>query len=297
MKSLCFVITLSTLLAHSLLAAETKYARPELLLEPAELAKPEVAAKFVILDVRSPADYEKTHIPGARRVDHDTWKKAFGDGSDEAAWSKRISELGISSETNVVLYDNAASKDAARIWWILHYWGQNHARLLNGGWVGWTTAKFPTSTEAPGAAAHADFHAKPHHQMFADKAEVLALIGNGSQILDARSNGEFRGKMSLGNKRTGCMPGAKHLDWSDLIDKQTQRFKSAAEIQKLFASAKIDLAKPTTTHCQSGGRSSVMAFALELMGAKEVRNYYNGWSEWGNADETPVIIPPEALAE
>ena len=46
------------------------------------------------------------------------------------------------------------------------------------------------------------------------------------------------------------------------------------------------------TYCQSGGRASVMAFALELMGGREVRNYYKSWAEWGNDPETPVAIPP-----
>jgi 3-mercaptopyruvate sulfurtransferase SseA len=40
--------------------------------------------------------------------------------------------------------------------------------------------------------------------------------------------------------------------------------------------------------CQSGGRASVMPFGLELMGTKDVANYYAGWSEWGNADDTPI---------
>lgn len=26
-------------------------------------------------------------------------------------------------------------------------------------------------------------------------------------------------------------------------------------------------------------------------GAKDVRNYYRSWSEWGNADDTPVVKP------
>ena len=52
--------------------------------------------------------------------------------------------------------------------------------------------------------------------------------------------------------------------------------------------AGIDLNRPTASHCQSGGRASVMAFGLELMGAQDVRNYYRGWSEWGNVEDTPV---------
>jgi thiosulfate/3-mercaptopyruvate sulfurtransferase len=31
-----------------------------------------------------------------------------------------------------------------------------------------------------------------------------------------------------------------------------------------------------------------VAFTLELMGGRQVQNYYRSWSEWGNADDTPV---------
>jgi 3-mercaptopyruvate sulfurtransferase SseA len=27
------------------------------------------------------------------------------------------------------------------------------------------------------------------------------------------------------------------------------------------------------------------------MGARDVRNYYRSWAEWGNADDTPVVKP------
>jgi 3-mercaptopyruvate sulfurtransferase SseA len=29
------------------------------------------------------------------------------------------------------------------------------------------------------------------------------------------------------------------------------------------------------------------------MGAKNVRNYYRSWSEWGNAEDTPIVKPPK----
>ena len=34
-----------------------------------------------------------------------------------------------------------------------------------------------------------------------------------------------------------------------------------------------------------------MAFALELMGGKGVRNYYRSWTEWGNDLHTPIVKP------
>ena len=45
--------------------------------------------------------------------------------------------------------------------------------------------------------------------------------------------------------------------------------------------------EPVITHCQSGGRASVDAFVMERLGFPP-RNYYLGWSDWGNTDETPV---------
>jgi thiosulfate/3-mercaptopyruvate sulfurtransferase len=40
-------------------------------------------------------------------------------------------------------------------------------------------------------------------------------------------------------------------------------------------------------HCQGGGRASVDAFVFERLGFP-TRDYYPGWSDWGNAAETPV---------
>jgi 3-mercaptopyruvate sulfurtransferase SseA len=36
-----------------------------------------------------------------------------------------------------------------------------------------------------------------------------------------------------------------------------------------------------------------MAFGLELMGAKDVRNHYRGWGEWENVENAPVMVSEE----
>jgi thiosulfate/3-mercaptopyruvate sulfurtransferase len=273
------------------IGANPTYPRPDLLIEPAALARPEAAKEFVVLDARPRARYDAGHVPAARWVDHADWEKGFGDGADAAAWSKRIGGLGITPASRVVVYDDSHSKDAARVWWILRYWGLTDARLLNGGWTGWATAGLPTET-ASTAPAPATFPATPAADRLATKAEVLGAIRGGkTQIVDARSEGEYCGVEALKNKRAGAMPGAKQLEWIDLLDKDTRRFKPAAEVARLFAAAGIDPAKPTVTHCQGGGRAAVMAFALELMGGTAVQNYYKSWGEWGNADDTPVVKP------
>jgi thiosulfate/3-mercaptopyruvate sulfurtransferase len=70
-----------------------------------------------------------------------------------------------------------------------------------------------------------------------------------------------------------------------------ERFKPAPELAKIFQEAGIDLKRPAITYCQSGGRASVVAFALELMEADAVRDYYRRWAEWGNAEDTPIARP------
>jgi len=272
--------------------AGAPYVRPELLMEPTELAKPEVAKLFVILDARPQQQYDQAHLPGARHVDHDAWKSAWGDGRDIEGWSKRIGDLGIGPDSKVVVFDDKGMKDAARIWWILRYWGIEDVRLLNGGWKGWESAERPTTDAVPAPATPVRFTAKPRSKRLVTKMQVLDLLsGDRLQIVDVRSDDEHCGIEKRDNKRGGAIPGAKHLEWSDLIDQETQRFKTAKQLRLLFDEAGIDLDRPTASHCNGGGRAAVMAFGLELMGAKDPRNYYRGWGEWGNADDTPVIVP------
>jgi thiosulfate/3-mercaptopyruvate sulfurtransferase len=163
-------------------------------------------------------------------------------------------------------------------------------RLLNGGWAGWQAGGHPADQTEPPPPAAVKFVPEARGERLATKEQLLeSLKRGGLQLVDARSDGEFCGTDPRNNKRAGAVPGAKQLEWSDLLDEETHRFKPAAEMRDLFARAGIELDKPTATHCQSGGRSSVMAFAMELMGADRVSNYYAGWGEWGNAEDTPVV--------
>jgi len=268
---------------------QENYSRPELLIEPSQLAKPDVAKNYVVLDARSRTKYKESHVQDAIWVDHAEWAKAFGKGKDADAWSMRIGSLGLSAASKVVVYDDDYTKNAARIWWILSYWGVEDVRLLNGGWVGWKAGSYPTE-QGEFAPARAKFTAKARPDRLATKEQLLDSLKVGKlQIVDARSEKEFCGVEKLTNKRAGAIPGAKHLEWIDLLNKDTQRFKSAADLQKLFKEAAISLDRPTATHCQSGGRAAVMVFGMELMGAKDVSNYYPSWAEWSNDPDTPIV--------
>jgi thiosulfate/3-mercaptopyruvate sulfurtransferase len=280
------------ILVCTLNAGEEKkaaYSKVELLIEPADLTKVVSAATHRILDVRPKEKYEAGHIPEAVWVDHDQWAKAYGH-DDKPGWEHRIGALGFISTATVVIYDDVRNNRAARIWWILRDAGVRDVRLLNGGWKGWQDAGGEVTKKVPDVG-QTKIAIEFQKDRLADKKFVLDAVKTGiGQIIDVRSKEEYVGEDKRA-KQGGAIPGAKHLEWSDAMDAKTQRFKYADELKMLFAAAGIDPGKPCTTYCQSGGRAAVMAFTLELMGGKDVRNYYRSWAEWGNADDTPIETP------
>ena len=197
------------------------YPKPELLVEPSDLVKPDIAKQFLVLDARDRKAFDAGRLPGARWVDAADWAKVFGSGKDAEAWSRRIGDLGIDRDSKVVVYDSSSTKDAARIWWILRYWGLEDARLLNGGWTGWKAAGLPIEADQPPAPTPTAFQATAQSKRLATKDQLLTALKDKSlQIVDARSDAEFCGIDKQKNKRAGAIPGAKHLEWIDLIDKE-----------------------------------------------------------------------------
>lgn len=285
-----FLVAITWVAGTTALADDQPYPRPDLLIETAELAKAEVRGRYVILDAREAAKFEKERVPGARWVDHAAWAKSFRGGEDAAGWGKRIGALGIDAETKVVVYDDVLARDAARIWWVLRFWGVEDVRLLNGGWNTWKREVHPVESGPMNEPAAKSFTPQPRHPRLTKKSDLLGELQHPTaQIVDARSVGEFCGLLKLSNKRAGAVPGAKPLEWSELLDRKTGKFKPAGELRRLFTDAGIVLDRPSVTYCQSGGRASVMAFGLELMGADRVSNYYASWAEWGNTDDTPIV--------
>jgi thiosulfate/3-mercaptopyruvate sulfurtransferase len=272
-------------------ARPADYPRPDLLVEASELAKPEAARAFRIVDVRLREEYDAGHVPGAVWFNIARHRTAPVDDKGERAWRDLLAEKGIGPDTKVVVYDDGDVREAARLWWLLRYLGVKDVRLLNGGWPAWQAAHGPTAKEEPQVArAEGAFHREGGR--LATKAFLLEhLKEKPPQIIDARSTKEFCGEAGAARRR-GAIPGSVHLEWSDTIDPKSKRFKGPDQLARLFQEAGVDPNRPAVTYCQSGGRAAVMAFALELMGGKEVRNYYQSWGEWGNAEDTPVVKPP-----
>jgi thiosulfate/3-mercaptopyruvate sulfurtransferase len=241
-----------------------------------------------LLDVRPRADYDRGHIPGAIWVDAKATEELAarpGGLTEEAAWEAWIAPLAIGPETEVLIYDANCQKDAARFWWLLGYLGVEKVGLIDGGYPLWAKEGRPVTTDVPEVQPR-PFDVTFRHARHATRAEVLESLKSGkARIIDARSEAEHTGEQRL-SKRAGRIPSACNLEWANLVDKDG-RFLPESDLRAKLAKAGVKPGEPVIAHCQGGGRASVDAFVFERLG-HPTRNYYLGWSDWGNADETPV---------
>ncbi len=268
-------------------AADPAPAVPELVSHDqleADLGKPDLR----LLDVRPHAAYEKGHLPGAVSVDVKSAEELArrpGGLADKAAWAAWIRTLGIDKNTRVLVYDGSRQLSAARYWWLLTYLGVDRVGLIDGDFGLWESQGRKVSTEEAKVTPR-PFEIAFREDVIASRQDILDLLKNGKcQIVDARSIGEYTGKVAMA-KRGGHMPGACRLEWSTLVDEKG-RFLDEASLREKVAALGLASDQPVVTHCQGGIRSSVDAFVLRRLGIP-ARNYFQGWAEWGNLDDSPV---------
>jgi thiosulfate/3-mercaptopyruvate sulfurtransferase len=290
-------LLLSLLLSAQTVATPGGYARPELLVETAWLAAHTADANLRIVDLR-PRGYAEGHIPNAVWLDNN-WIRNPKAPPDflptPAEFEALMARLGIGPDTRVVAYDERGGIYAARLWWILNYYGHANVALLNGGWTSWTLEKRATSSEVRTSAAPAPFRVRPGLTRHATARDVLAAINKpGVKIVDARTQGEIDGKDFRGIRRAGFIESSVAVYWEDTFDPTTHVFKSAAEITKLYRDKGIQPSDEVITYCQVGMRASHDLFTLALIGHDlgKLGNYYGAWEEWGNREDTPIKTKP-----
>jgi squalene-hopene/tetraprenyl-beta-curcumene cyclase len=266
------------------------YAHPEQLVDTAWVAAHAADANLRIVDMRQNG-YAEGHVPGAVYLSPVAIRDAKAAPTflpTPAAFQELMAKLGVSDATRVIAYDERGGIYAARLWWILSYYGHPNVALMNGGWVKWKAEQRAESRETPTPSAAA-FTPRPQPRWVATADDVVKSIDKaGVKIVDARTPAEIDGKDLRNIKRGGFVPSSVPVYWEDLLDPQTKAFKSAEEITALYQSRGILPSHEVIAYCQVGMRASVDLFALHLIGYDKLRNYYGAWEEWGNRDDLPL---------
>ena len=224
------------------------WAHPELLTTSDWVAEHVADDNVVVVDCDLLPAYQRLHIPGAVAARSRYWKGDGNDtdlfGIDGDKFAEHLGKMGIGNDDTIVAYDGSGGVFAARFWWTLSYYGHRNVRVLDGGWRGWVAEGGPIAFDRSSTPTGVRFTPQVDPSLIAGFDDVRAAcpIGghnaDGSVIWDTRTTAEFSGAVSR-NKRPGHVAGAVHLDWMDLMDRQTHRFKSPGQLRQLLDEAGI----------------------------------------------------------
>lgn len=127
--------------------------------------------------------------------------------------------------------------------------------------------------------------------LLATRFDVHKAINNPSYaIVDVRRDAEYRGTEKRA-RRVGTIPGAVHVFWREHLD-ANGTFRRQDDIRTLYESRGVTPDKIVIPVCHGGYRSASTFIALKSLGYPDVRNYVSAWGEWGNRDDSLIVIPP-----
>ena len=271
----------------------TDYASVESLAEVEDVIN--AGSNWKLIDLRKPKEFEQGHIPHAQNV----WRTDITDTSyqyggmmpTQLHMELLLGKLGISPSDTIVIYDEKAECDAARLWWILKFYGHQNIKLLNGCLAAWKATGEELSERSYSLeTSDYKFQSRPDSLFHAMFSLVQSIDTSATVLLDTRGEQEYSGEFHKnGAAYPGHIDGAINLDWAMAVDYGgTQKFLSVDTLKNRYAQIGIDGTKPVITYCHSGVRSAHTLFVLtELLGYRNIKNYDGSWIEWSHINDTP----------
>ncbi len=272
------------------LAQRVAYPNAQLLMETPELAARLADPHLRLLDARPAAEYQRGHLPGAVNFpapatdDLEANRKGFPLPVD---WAARLFRgAGINTDSQIVVYDDQGNRFAARVFYVLEFFGASHVQVLDGGFRKWQSEGRPLNFEAP-SVAPGNFAPTPQADILVTSEWLTAHLHD-VKIVDARSPEEFRGAKRLA-PRGGHIPGAVNIEWTRVdAPGAVPTFLSPTALEQLFAAAGVTPNKEVVAYCQMGMRAAAIYFALRLLGYEKVRLYDGSWEDWSAQPQLPV---------
>jgi len=252
--------------------------------------------------------YLAGHLPGARFVDLDedlAGPPGSGAGGrhplpEPVGFEAAMRAAGLRQGQLAVAYDEGDATIAARLWWLLRYFGHDRVAVLDGGLAAWAAAGLPVTTEVPDPE-RGSFTAGPGGGMpLLDDAGASKIARSGF-LLDARVAERYRGEVEPIDPVAGHIPGAISAPaWGNLT--RDGLFLSGAELGRRFRG--LGLPRPSelapepgeapmiAAYCGSGVTAAQEVLALELAGLRAAL-YVGSWSAWSADRSRPVATGPD----
>lgn len=252
-----------------------------------------IDCRFSLADVNAgQTAYEAGHIPGAlyAHLDNDLSSQPMTDNGrhplpDPETLRARFGLWGISSNTQVVTYDDANGAIASRLWWMLRYMGHDASAVLNGGWAAWQAASLPESKGVERKPA-TSFFGEPRR----DWLVLSADVPNVPLIIDSRGEARYQGVDEPIDPVAGHIPGAKNFFFQRNWD-ENGRFLPAAQIRSQIEELLGEISPDEAVfYCGSGVTACVNLLALAYAGLGNGRLYAGSWSDWITDPNRPIAV-------
>ena len=202
-----------------------------------------------------------------------------------------MASLGADDDTCVVVYDNAGSMYAARLWWMLRWAGHAAVSVLDGGIGAWRAAGYAleAGTAAP-PARRGNFSLRPALTRTVGYEELARTLPQGRHlVVDARAPERYRGEVETIDPVAGHIPGAINRPFRDNLqaDGSVQAAPSSCAPSGWRCSAVADIGE-VVHQCGSGVTACHNLLALEVAGLGGGVLYPGSWSEWCAQPGAPV---------
>ena len=237
--------------------------------------------------------FEAGHIPGAQFID------LQADLSDPGhpfrfmmpppeQFARQIEAFGVGDDTHVVLYSSGNVWWATRVWWMLRACGFDRASILDGGIRAWREGGYPVETGPGGRYPRGRFTVREVRPLLVGRDEVMAAVGDGAVCtLNALAPLAHAGQARTSLARAGRIAGSVNVSAATLIDPATGRFKELDALRAAFAASGA-LDRRVIAYCGGGVSATADAFALTLLGHRDVVVYDGSMQEWASDPALPM---------
>jgi thiosulfate/3-mercaptopyruvate sulfurtransferase len=244
--------------------------------------------RWYLLKKNGREEYMRGHIPGAVFVDLDAVTGRDGGGRHplptREQFEREMRRAGIDRKTKVVVYDDTGGSVAARLWFLLEWFGHGAQAVLDGGLQAWGA---PLETAVPHVSP-GDFPTEePDRSRVVDFAAVRGL--RDVALIDARAGERYRGEAEPIDPKAGHIPGARSAPFSENLE-PGGRFKPAQDLRDKYV--ELGAEKGAVVYCGSGVNACHDLLAMRLAGLTDVRLYAGSWSDWSSRD-APVATGAE----